>query len=221
MKTLIAKTRVRNMTKQPRLLRWLTYGGTYLQANQEVIVDGFYPSACEKTQLKAQAVYDIERGLVEVELITNIPTRQPKESELQTRKAEPGVQAFVKPEVSAHPAVESKLPAQTQVDERWARGGIESMKPPAVTLPGHEETLKQVEPQTLPIFPDGQKLETPVAEATAAPEPVVETVAETVAEEKELVPAGDSAEAAEAPAPAPEPSVETAPATRGRRRSAI
>lgn len=152
------KTRVSNPTNQAVMLRWLTKSGMYLAAGQSVLVDGFYPSEVAKTNMLSSCLYDIENGRVSVELVTNLPTVKPSAAELKA----------VRPQVIARQVqeavavnIKTQLP-DAKKNERWGAGGIEDMLPPAHVLPGHEETLAQLQaPKTLDIFPNGPTVEPP------------------------------------------------------------
>ncbi len=175
MSTVFAQTKITNMTKSARLLRWVNNGGEYLSANgnpgDTVIVDGLYPSACKADIQRPSAYYDVEQGLVSVELITNLPGREPTAEELSGTKPQHALQRAAAP-----------IPADTEppkTDERWDTGkGIDDMKPEPITLPGHDETLAESGPEDKAIFAEGPSVETPsVAEAdetAEAAEPAVE-----------------------------------------------
>jgi len=169
MSTVFAKTKITNMTKSARLLRWVNGGGEYLSANgtpgDTVISDGLYPSACKADIQRPSAYYDVEQGLVKVELITNLPGREPTADELSNTKPQRSLQRPVAPT-----PVDTEPP---KTDERWNTGkGIESMKPKPITLPGHDEALTEPGPKDKAIFADGPSIETPEAPAET-PEPVV------------------------------------------------
>ena len=173
MSTVFAQTKITNMTKSARLLRWVNGGGEYLSANgtpgDTVIVDGLYPSACKADIQRPSAYYDIEQDLVKVELITNLPGRAPTAEEMSTTKPQRAVQRPVAPTL-----VDTEPP---KTDERWDTGkGIESMKPEPITLPGHDETLTESGPKDKAIFAEGPSVETPTAaEADVTPEAPAET----------------------------------------------
>ena len=173
MSTVFAQTKITNMTKSARLLRWVNGGGEYLSANGKtgdtVIVDGLYPSACKADIQRPSAYYDIEQNLVKVELITNLPGRAPTAEELSGTKPQRSIQRPVAPT-----PVDTEPP---KTDERWNTGkGIDSMKPEPVTLLGHDETLTEAGPKDKAIFAEGPSVETPsVAEADVTPEASAET----------------------------------------------
>jgi hypothetical protein len=156
MNALILKTRIKNTCGQATLFRWIAPRGQYLEANQEIIVDGAYPSMVENRRFISSCEYDIVNGRVEVELITNMQTRKPTKVE----KTDAG--KFSQPVPAEIPGAEApttELNEQTIVDERWQSGTIEDAKPKPITLPGHEDTLTAEEPKTLEIFPEGTTLE--------------------------------------------------------------
>jgi hypothetical protein len=176
MKPLCTMTRVKNLTTQPRFLRWLTKAGMFLAPGQEAVVEGFYPSAVDKQNMLSQCIYDIENGLVEIELITNMTSRQPTEAEVKGLRPQ---STYRSPAQTDPTGISAQLPLAKK-DERWAVGTIEDMKPPARVLPGHEETLATAgkPPKTLDIFPGGPSVETPTVAPRAAdanPPPPAET----------------------------------------------
>jgi hypothetical protein len=166
MKPICTMTRVKNLTAAPRFMRWLTKAGMFLAPQQEAIVDGLYPSAVDKQNLLSQCIYDIENGLVEIELITNMATRQPTEVEAKGLRPQSTYRSPAQVDLSG---IMAQQPLAKK-DERWQVGTIEDMKPPAAVLPGHEETLASAgrPPKTLDVFPDGPSVETPTMAPRAA-----------------------------------------------------
>lgn len=173
MDKVILRTRIKNTSGQDALFRWIAPRGQYLKDGEDVIVDGAYPASVQNKRFVSSCEYDIENDRVEVLLITNLGVRKPTAKELTA--AGPSSRAVPAPA----PGVEDekvKLQDQNPVDgpgnheERWQQGTIEGSKPDPITLPGHEDTLKDAEamqnpaaagadgPQTLEIFKEGTAL---------------------------------------------------------------
>ena len=167
---LCTKTRLHNATPSTRLIRWIQGGGMTLKPGETVLVDGIYPS--EAVELfQSNARYDIENGLIGIEIVTNIPTRHPTPQESSDCRSQPGL-ANAKRRIQRPPEDAIKPVSDTKVDERWGRpgaGGIDDMKPKAVTLPGHEDTLDDKGPETSVIFDEGPSIETPAPVETPSP----------------------------------------------------
>jgi hypothetical protein len=225
MNALILKTRIKNKCGQDTLFRWIAPRGQYLTVDQEIIVDGAYPSMVENRRFISSCEYDIIHGRVEVELITNMQTRKPTKAEEKDAGdfAQPAP-AAVPP--STEPATE--LNEQTKVDERWQSGTIEEAKPKPITLPGHEDTLTAEEPKTLEIFPEGATLENEQDPLKAAGKLSTEVGADLPADapeepEAEPVPTETVAEASEETAQTAQTETEDSapsPAKKKRRRAA-
>jgi hypothetical protein len=223
MEKVVLKTRIKNTSGQGLLLRWIAPRGQFLKEDEELIVDGSYPTAVPNRRFVSSCEYDIVSGRVEVEVITNLPTRKPTAKEMATVMAVHIPTPAVVPSAEA-PKVE--LTEQEKVDERWQKGTAEGAKPKPMTLPGHEDALAAAEnfanpaavnadgqPQTLEIFPEGTGLgedEKAADEATqAAQAPAEEPPAPA---EEPPAPAEETpAPAEETPAPAEEPPKAEAP----------
>jgi len=157
------KTKLKNLTKEPLFLRWVAPRGASLNPGEELVVEGAYPSVIKKGHLVKSCEFDIEHGRIEATIITNIPTGSvPTAAKAAVCKGNCGKATvetstpFVTPIVDQDEKVHSP-------DGMVTSGTIESRKPAAITLSGHEDVLNDKEegPVTLDIFKDGPSVEPP------------------------------------------------------------
>jgi len=230
MEQVMLKTRIKNTSGQGMLFRWIAPRGQYLQADEEVIVEGAYPTAVQNRRFVSSCEYDFLNDRVELELVTNIPCRKPTKAEkssepVKTQPAPAPVPEGMdegKVELTDQKPVEG---AAGKPDERWQQGTIEGSKPAMKTLPGHEETLADAEamekagatdengePKTLEIFPEGTDLgEGKKAEDEAAQKAAAEPEAPAEPEASDEAPANENGtDPAEPEAPA-DPSADEPP----------
>ena len=211
MNPVILRSKVKNLTNGPLMLRWLEKGGRHLQAGEEVEVDGAYPTAVVNPRFVSSCLYDIENGRVSVALVTSLPTEKPSKAALAETAADTRRLGGTSSQGAAPASVKpAKDPAK---EERWGKGTIEDQKPAPVVLPGHEETLAHVpgtpehaaaeaaSPKTLKIFDEDTTLTDDQAQTQQ--EQVAAGEAAYVTGDKPVVPPATAEEAAAAEAAAP------------------
>ena len=139
-KEIILNTRITSKVNYERKLLWAR-PPLFLKAGESVVVADAYPTAIDGLAMKESFLSDIDLGLVEIELITSLPVQKvdaPEVTMSQGNVAFPTV-VTIKPETTA-----------PVVDERWARGTLDKVKPPTAGLPGAdavqrpEDVLKTV-----------------------------------------------------------------------------
>lgn len=156
---IILQTMITNKLEQGRTVRWAGKRGLFLPGNESVIVDEAYPTACRNPSSVKQLENEIEQGLVELTIITNLNTAKPvaKKGGVKNPAA---VKAAAKAEEDAQKA-EPLTEFKNTKEERFVQKDSpdNTLEPEAKPLPvpGREE-LAIPEPVTKEMFPDGNTL---------------------------------------------------------------
>jgi len=158
-KEIILKTRITSRVDYERKLLW-AQPVMFLKPGESVVVEGAYPTVIPGDIMKESFRSDLDLGLVEVELITSLPVQKVEVAEIPTFQSNvkfPSVPS-VKPVVDAKP-----------VDERWAQGTLDKVKPPTAGLPGADEVKRPEDIlQTVSMFGDMKDQETKEPELASA-----------------------------------------------------
>ncbi len=106
---MILKTKVKNKTNVTRNLRWAGVKGISIAPEEVLEIEGGYPTACRNEQCKKQFKSEMDTGLIEVTIQTDmntekiivtkaVKTETPKVEEVKTET--PKVEEVKKPNVS-------------------------------------------------------------------------------------------------------------------------
>jgi len=211
---IVLQTMITNLLAQDRTVNWVGTRGLHIAAGKSAIVDGAYPTLCRNRQATKCMESDLEQGWVAVTLVTNLQVAQPaggagshpipeavkpvdppvapEAPEADTDNTDTVVGYVAPTGKELKPAGDSNVGSQQTIDakdEQFRTGGIDALKPPAVTLPGHDPVVEQ--PPTSAVFEDGPSLD----KADDAPEnPMAAAVAEAAAAE---IPGAEDADTSE------------------------
>ena len=145
MKEIILKTRITSKVGHERKLLW-TRPPIFLKAGESLVIDDAYPTAINGLAVKDSFRSDINLGLVEIELITSLPVQKVDAEDIPTFHSNVTcpTAASIQPVVDAKP-----------VDERWARGTLDTVKPPTAGLPGADAVQRPEDIlKTVSVFGD-------------------------------------------------------------------
>jgi len=160
LKPIILNTRITSKVDYERRLLWVRNMGIFLKAGESVVVDGAYPTAIESDGLRSSFQNDINHGLIDIELITSLPVVKVEVAEITEPSAAVRIPSMpvMKPEDTSKP-----------VDERWAKGTLDTVKPPIAGLPGADAVQRpETVLKTVSVFGDMKDQENKEPELASA-----------------------------------------------------
>jgi hypothetical protein len=78
---MLVNTIIHNKTNASRLLHWAEKTGAFIDANGVIVLQGAYPEKCRNPQAKQQMGVEIQHGMIDVYLITDLPTINPADAD--------------------------------------------------------------------------------------------------------------------------------------------
>jgi len=184
-KELTLRTRVKSNANSKLFFHWIGKHGMTLNPGQEVELDGAYPSEVQHKRYKPCCVSDINRGIVDVTIITSLPVETPQVAAKKATKA-------AKTDSSAESV--DVTSGSTDTDTRFGTGTVEDYLPKKVALPGHDVDFPAGPGNTKKMFETDTTLtHAEAASISEAAQPVKDADTPSPAEKP-------AAEAAKAPA---------------------
>jgi hypothetical protein len=170
---IVLQTLVKNLLKTDRKIPWIDKKGAYCAGGESIVVEGAYPSACT-SPAKAQVMQtELDQGLIEVALITNMAVMEPITKDSATlpnvdvlkaknikkvedaKKKERQAEARKKKAAEKNKSKASQDAAKSANEEVFAKDGIKEPQPQPLidnetdtTLPESKEIFKDAPQDT-------------------------------------------------------------------------